>query len=254
MEWWIINSITALLLPPGCLLAVAVAGVFAARWKPRLGRSLVALSLVLLYAFSMPYVAGKLVEALEPAAAERNPVADRSGQAIVVLGGGAYFAAPEYGRDTVGTFTLARLRYAAHLHRELGTPILVTGGAPLNTAGSEAELMKQSLSGDFRIPVKWSERESRNTLENARYSYRILSAVGVRRIYLVTSAWHMPRARLAFEAVGFTVIPAGTGFRSKLGLTVVDFLPNASALSSSSWLFHEVIGIGWYHLRLRLGR
>ena len=252
MEWWIVNSITALLLPPGCLLVVAVMGALASRRMPRLGRSLSALSLVLLYALSMPYFAGKLVQALEPA--ERNPVADRSGQAIVVLGGGAYFAAPEYGRDTVGTFTLARLRYAAHLHRELGTPILVTGGAPLGTAGSEAELMEQALSGDFRIPVKWSEKESRNTLENARYSYRILSAVGVRRIYLVTSAWHMPRARLAFEGVGFSVIPAGTGFRSQLGLTVVDFLPNASALSSSSWLFHELIGIGWYHLRLALGK
>lgn len=252
MEWWIVNSITALLLPPGCLLATAVAGALALRRMPRLGRSLIVLSLVMIYAFSTPYVAGKLVEALEPA--ERNPVADRSGQAIVVLGGGAYFAAPEYGRDTVGTFTLTRLRYAAHLHRVLGAPILVTGGAPLGTASSEAELMEQSLSSDFRIQVKWSERESRNTLENARYTYRVLSAAGVRRIYLVTSAWHMPRARLAFEAAGFSVIPAGTGFRSQLPLTVVDFLPNASALSSSSWFFHEVIGAGWYHLRLLLGR
>jgi uncharacterized SAM-binding protein YcdF (DUF218 family) len=252
MEWWIVNSIIALLLPPGCLLAAAAAGALVRRRMPRLGRSLIVLSLVLIYVFSMPYVAGKLVEALEPA--ERNPAADRSGQAIVVLGGGAYFAAPEYGRDTVGTFTLARLRYAAHLHRELGTPILVTGGAPLGTADSEAQLMEQALAGDFKIQVKWSEKESRNTLENARYSYRILSAAGVRRIYLVTSAWHMPRARLAFEGAGFSVIPAPTGFRSQLPLTMVDFLPNASALSSISWFFHEVIGMGWYHLRLRLGR
>ena len=252
MEWQIVNSIAALLLPPGCLLALAVLGALASRRLPRLGRSLVGLSLVLLYAFSTPYLANRLVEALEPS--ERNPLADRSGEAIVVLGGGAYFAAPEYGRDTVGTFTLARLRYAAHLHRELGKPILVTGGAPLRTAGSEAELMEQALLGDFRIAARWSETESRNTLENARYSHRILSAAGVRRIYLVTSAWHMPRARLAFERVGFSVIPAATGFRSRLALTVVDFLPNASALSSISWVFHELIGMGWYHLRLFLGR
>src|SRR5688500_11271673 len=98
MEWQIVNSIAALLLPPGCLLAVALAGAVVSRWRPRLGRSLMALALILLYALSTPYVTDRLLQALEPAPAD--PLADRSGQAIVVLGGGAYFAAPEYGRDT----------------------------------------------------------------------------------------------------------------------------------------------------------
>jgi uncharacterized SAM-binding protein YcdF (DUF218 family) len=252
MEWQIVNSIAALLLPPGCLLALAVFGAVVSRRLPRLGRSLIALALVLLYALSTPYVADRLVRLLEPS--ETNPLADRSGQAIVVLGGGAYFAAPEYGKDTVGTFTLARLRYAAHLHRETGTPILATGGAPLGNAASEAELMEQVLARDFRVQVKWLETESRNTFENARNSYRMLSGAGVRRIYLVTSAWHMPRARFVFERAGFAVIPAATGFTTSFRLTVVDFLPNAASLSSTSWLFHEVIGMGWYHLRIALGR
>jgi uncharacterized SAM-binding protein YcdF (DUF218 family) len=252
MEWQIINSIAALLLPPGCLLAVAALGAAFSRRMPRLGRSLLALSLVLLYALSTPFLSHRLVQALEPT--KLDPLADRSGQAIVVLGGGAYFAAPEYGKDTVGTFTLVRLRYAAHLHRELGMPILTTGGAPLGNAGSEAELMQQVLERDFRVPVKWIETQSRNTLENARYTHRLLSAVGVRRIYLVTNAWHMPRARFVFERAGFTVIPAATAYTTRFDTTVVDFLPNASALTSMSWLFHELIGMGWYHLRLFLGR
>lgn len=252
MEWQIVNTIAALLLPPGCLLAVAVLGAVWSRRMPRLGRSLVAISLILIYVLSTPYVSGRLVQALEPT--ERTPLADRSGQAIVVLGGGAYFAAPEYGKDTVGSFTLARLRYAAHLHRELKAPILVTGGAPLGNAGSEAELMEQVLVGDFRVPVKWLEKDSRNTLENARLTYRLLGPQGVRRIYLVTSAWHMPRARFVFERAGFAVIPAATGFSTRFRTTVVDFMPNAGALSSSAWLFHEIIGMGWYHLRLLLGR
>ena len=252
MEWWIVTSITALLLPPGCLLAAAAIGAIASRRMPRLGRALMALSMILLYALSTPYVSDALVRGLEPE--RKDPLADRSGQAIVVLGGGAYFAAPEYGKDTVGTFTLVRLRYAAHLHRELGTPILATGGAPLGNAGSEAELMQQVLARDFQVPVKWLETESRNTLENARYTYRMLSAAGVRRIYLVTNAWHMPRARLAFERVGFTVIPAATAYSTRFATTLADFMPNASALSSMSWLFHEIIGMGWYHLRLFLGR
>jgi uncharacterized SAM-binding protein YcdF (DUF218 family) len=252
MEWQIVNSIAALLLPPGCLLAVALAGAAVSRWRPRLGRSLMALAFILLYALSTPYVTDRLLQALEPAPAD--PLADRSGQAIVVLGGGAYFAAPEYGRDTVGIFTLLRLHYAAHLHRELKTPILVTGGAPRGNAGSEAEMMARILVDEFRIPVQWLEKQSRNTLENARFTWRMLDPAGIRRIYLVTNAWHLPRARFAFEQAGFSVIPAATGYTTRLGVTVVDFMPTASALSGSSWLFHELIGIGWYHLRLLLGK
>ncbi len=49
----------------------------------------------------------------------------------MVLGGGRYRDAPEYGNDTVGEYTLVRLRYAAKLHRETGFPLLVTGGRPM---------------------------------------------------------------------------------------------------------------------------
>jgi len=217
-----------------------------------MGRSLVALALVTLYALSTHFVSDALLKALEPA--PRDTLAEKGGQAIVVLGGGTYFSAPEYGRDTVSTSTLARLRYAAHLHRALNKPVLVTGGAPQGNPLSEAELMKQVLETEFHIPVQWVEKESRNTLENAELSYRILGPAGVRNIYLVTHAWHMPRARLAFEHSGFTVIPAGTNYVTRFKQTALDFLPNASALLDSSLFFHEVIGIGWYHLRLLIGR
>lgn len=252
MEWQIINAIASLLLPPGCLLAVAAMGALLALRRPRLGRAVVGFSLVALYALATPVASDALLRYLEPA--PRDPLAGKDGQAIVVLGGGSYFSAPEYGRDTVGTFTLSRLRYAAHLHRASNVPVLVSGGAPLGNAGSEAEQMERVLEADFRVPVRWLEKGSRNTMENARLSYHLLSADGIRRIYLVTHAWHFPRARLAFEHAGFSVIPAPTGFTTRHRVTVVDFLPNASSLSSSSWVFHEVIGTGWYHLRILLGR
>ena len=210
------------------------------------------LALVTLYALSTPFLSGALLNMLEPA--PRDPLADKSGQAIVVLGGGTYFSAPEYGRDTVSSATLVRLRYAAHLQRAVNKPVMVTSGAPQGNPVSEAELMKQVLETDYGIPVRWTEKDSRNTLENARLSRRALDAAGIQRIYLVTHAWHMPRARLAFEHSGFTVIPAGTGYSTRYKRSALDFLPNASALLDSSLVFHEVIGIGWYHLRILLGR
>ena len=114
--------------------------------------------------------------------------------------------------------------------------------------------MKQALERDFQVPVQWVESISNNTFESARLSRHVLESAGVRRIYLVTHAWHMPRSRLAFEYAGLDVIPAPTGYTSRFKPTALDYLPNADALLNSKFYFHEVIGIGWYHLRMLLGR
>ena len=56
------------------------------------------------------------------------------------------------------------------------------------------------------------ETGSINTRENALDSYGLLAPRGIRRIILVTSALHMPRAAVAFRKAGFDVIPAPADF------------------------------------------
>jgi uncharacterized SAM-binding protein YcdF (DUF218 family) len=252
MEWLITKTIAALLEPLGIVLIILLVGAAVAWTRPLAGWRPVVLAFIVLYPLSTPYVADQMLWLLEPA--PRDPAADSSGQAIVVLGGGTYFSAPEYGADTVKAQVLVRLRYAARLHRALNKPVLATGGAPEGNSVAEAELMKLALQQDFQIPVQWVETGSRNTFENALLSSAMLKPAGIGRIYLVTHAWHMRRARIAFEHAGFTVIPAPTGFTTRFKLTVIDFLPDARALHDSSVFFHEVVGIGWYYLRALVGR
>jgi uncharacterized SAM-binding protein YcdF (DUF218 family) len=248
MEWLVSNAIAALFMPLGIVLIVLlVALLMAWRWPLQAWRP-IALAVVLLYALSTPFVAHALLWMLEPS--PRDPAADASGQAIVVLGGGTYHQAPEYGGDTVKARTLQRLRYAARLQRALGKPVLVTGGAPDGGPTPEGQLMKQALEKDFQAPVQWVEQVSNNTLEHGRLVYRLLKPAGVERIYLVTHAWHMPRARLVFERAGFVVIPAPTAFATRHQLTILDFLPKAEALSDSTRFFHELMSITWYYVRL----
>src|SRR5262245_8222357 len=250
MEWLITNTIAALLMPLGIVLVLLLTALLMAwRW-PLLAWRPIAIACVMLYALSTQFVANGLLYVLEPA--PRDPAADPSGQAIVVLGGGTYYKAPEYGGDTVTAQTLLRLRYAARLQRALGKPVLVTGGSPEGSLVGEGQLMKQALEKDFQVPVQWVEQRSHNTLENARLSYRLLKPAGIERVYLVTHAWHMPRARRAFEHAGFAVIPAPTRFATRFELTVVDFLPRAEALHDSSLFFHEIAGIAWYYVRFLL--
>jgi uncharacterized SAM-binding protein YcdF (DUF218 family) len=249
MSWFLTNLLGAFLLPPLNLLLVAAAGLFVSRARPRLGRFLLAASIGLLWLISTPYFAGRalgLLEAQSAALQAPLPAAD----AIVVLGGGTYFHAPEYGgADTVSPPALVRLRYAAFLQRATGQPVLVTGGAPRGNNLSEAQQMKAVLEHEFSVPVQWTEDASDNTLENARNSFRLLQKSGIRRIYLVTHAWHMPRAVAAFRSAGFDVVPAPTHFATRYETTLLDFVPDAGSLEQSRIFMHEVIGQIWYRVK-----
>ena len=248
MSWFLTNLVATLLLPPLNLLLIALTGLILWLKRPRLARVLLTTSIALLWLLATPFVSENLLRTLEGSPLV-FPDAHTPAEAIVVLSGGTYFNAPEYAGDTVGTASLQRIRYAAKLYREIKKPILLTGGTPLGNEVSEATLMKQALEQEFLTPVQWTENESNNTLENARFSFQLLQKAGIKRIYLVTSAWHMPRAQHVFEVAGFEVIPAPTAFTSHYQYSILSFLPNAGALQTSQIFLHEVIGLLWYRLK-----
>jgi uncharacterized SAM-binding protein YcdF (DUF218 family) len=249
MSWFLTNLFSAFLLPPLNLLLIGVAGLLITRSRPRAGRILIKSSLILLWLCSTPYVSDGAIQLLE----NQTRVVDLKSEpadAIVVLGGGTYFHAPEFnGEDTVKSQTLVRLRYAAQLHRETGKPILVTGGKPLGNQSSEGQQMKLTLEQDFHVPVQWAEEDSNNTFENAKYSYPLLHKAGIKRIYLVTHAWHMPRSVMAFQSAGFEVIPAPLAFTTRYKTDLLSFIPNAESLNTSEIFMHELIGLVWYRLK-----
>ena len=247
-SWIVTNALAAWLLPPGCLLLLAAWGLLRLRKHPRSGKALVTLALLCLWLLSTPWAARTLLGALEPAPAD--PMQAPQAQAIIVLGGGKYHTPPEYGgMDTVNGAALVRLRYAAHLHRLSGKPLLVSGGSPEGSPMSEAQAMKATLENAFNTAVTWTEDASATTLDNARASFSMLQAQGITRIYLVTHAWHMPRAQRVFAEAGFSVVPAPTAYATHFRFTILDCLPRADALHQSSVFFHEIIGIVWYRLK-----
>lgn len=248
MNWnWLFTNLAAgLLLPPLNLLLLGTVGFWLARRRPRLGHSLLGLALLGLWLLATPWVAGRLLATLELPYA---PIRGGEAEAIVILGGGLRYDAPEFGGgDTLNARTLERVRYGARLQRLTGTPVLVTGGAPEGES-AEGPLMKAVLEAEFGVPVAWVEERSANTRENARFSAPLLRAAGIRRIYLVSHVWHLPRAIPEFEREGFAVVAAGTGYQSSGDSHFFDFLPSASALMSSYYACHEWVGVVWYRLR-----
>lgn len=252
MSAWELTVVTGrLILPPGLLILLGLIGLALIHSWPRMGRGLAAFALISLYALSTPIVARNLIRTLE--VPYSDPAADRRAGAIVVLGAGSYVRAPEYGSDTVNRQNLERIRYAAHLQRRTRKPLLVSGGNSMGADSSEAAQMQAALR-EFGVSATWIEDSSKNTFENARLTRRLLERSGIKTIYLVTHAWHMPRARMAFERAGFNVIPAPTGYKTNLRTMVLDFVPSTEALSDSGNFFHEIAGYAWYRLQFALGR
>lgn len=255
MSWFITNFIAAFLLPPLSLLLVLALGIYLLYRRRKYAKLLILAAFGLLWLISTPYFAESGLHLLEARTATldgKHPNGQhQAADAIVILGGGTYFHAPEYaGQDTISEAALVRLRYGAKLQRETGKPILVTGGKPLGNSVSEAQQMRASLEQDFQVPVRWIEDASDNTFENARYSFQTLQKAGIKKIYLVTHAWHMPRSADVFRRAGFEVVEAPTAFTTRYRTDLFAFLPNAGALHNSKIFVHEVIGLLWYRVRL----
>ncbi|MGK0220183.1 MAG: uncharacterized SAM-binding protein YcdF (DUF218 family) [Planctomycetota bacterium] len=206
------------------------------------------LGLACLAVASQPFVGAALLRAHQsygPLPAEGElPEAD----AIVVLAAGLVPFAPSTQGPDLDELTLARVRYTARLARRTELPVLTSGGVLFWHTPPMASMMAKVLTREFRVKVRWHEKRSQTTAQNAAFSAPLLHAEGVERILLVTHAWHMPRAKRTFERMGFEVIPAPTAFRSWPTKRWVSFMPSPRAMQETRWALHEALGRIWYRM------
>lgn len=246
----VIRIIEKSLLPPGGPIFLALAALLLVIiYRKTITIALLTAALLLIYFSTIPFTTSWLNSLLS--IPKPLSLKDQKADAIVVLGAGRYRNATEYGGDTVSSFSLERIRYAALLQRKTNLPLLATGGSPTGEPISEAELMKKTLQQAFSVPVKWIETKSATTWENSLYSSKLLKQNNIKTILLVTHAWHMPRAKKAFEKNGMIVLPAATRFyrESPLKKGGLRWIPNASAQYQNWYIFHEIIGSWWYQYK-----
>ncbi|QNR83320.1 YdcF family protein [Pedobacter riviphilus] len=90
------------------------------------------------------------------------------------------------------------------------------------------------------------ENQSRNTIENARYSLALIAKRNPKaKVLVITSAWHIPRAKLIFDKQTKQKIEYyPTNFSGNTEFKLGDFIiPNASALGTWELLFKEWMGL-----------
>ena len=99
-----------------------------------------------------------------------------------------------------------RVARAVELYRAGGAPLLVLSGGGSGPV-SEASIMRDlARAAGVPEPALLCEPHSRNTVENAVNTSRLLRERGLTRVILVSDQAHLPRAALLFRLVGLEVV------------------------------------------------
>jgi uncharacterized SAM-binding protein YcdF (DUF218 family) len=215
-------------------------------------KKLIYIAIGVLYILSTPIFSNnffKLVEGSE----YRKPIsAIDSADAIVVLSG-------MLGINEVGDST----------YIEWGDPDRFFGGIALFKAGkaqklvftggkmpwdkakkTEGEVLKEyAISSGIPTQKIFVTKDVENTADEAVAVKELISPS--KRIIIVTSAYHVYRAKRLFEKQGFEVIPFKVDYKSERNkeITIIDFLPSADYLKITEIGFREIVGRFFYLIK-----
>ena len=131
--------------------------------------------------------------------------------------------------------------------------LFFTGGInPLNSKlPPEGDIyMREAISMGIPSKALYTTYPVLNTLQEAKAIKELLNneiASKHKKIILVTSAFHMKRAKRVFEREGISIVPYPVDFRSNKSLTStlynpVNWFPSAFHLNESSLAIREIIG------------
>lgn len=128
--------------------------------------------------------------------------------------------------------------------------LVFSGGSPnmLDDSAREADFAKELFAKlGFDVSRIRFERDSRNTVENARFSKLLSAPAAGEKWVLITSAYHMPRAVGVFRAIDWPIIPypvdygvALSGPYEPAGLL--------DGLSGVQWGMREWLGLIYYRM------
>jgi uncharacterized SAM-binding protein YcdF (DUF218 family) len=251
-------------LPVGITLALVIAGLRFRR------RSLVFGGVALLWLSSTPLVSALAARAAE-GWAERGLGADAPGADAIVVLSGERTVAP--GKAAVSQWDDAdRFFGGLELFSAGKSPLLVftRGVSPLEPEAAPEGDVLAAYAVSMGVPAAQIAETTpvTNTAEEAQAVAALLRGRlsgpappgspplsspprhAPPRVLLVTSAFHMPRARRLFERAGMFVIPFPVDFQVPAGrtLSVLDFLPTGNALQQTELAMREGYGRLFYLL------
>ena len=209
------------------------------------------IGIVILIFCSLPIISKKTTVYLQKDYSLQETSSINKADAIVVLSG--MVSAIKTGDTFKYEFGggVDRILSGMDLFKDNKAPLLILtrGKLPWQQGMPEGEYLKE-FAIKFGIPEKsiLLTDNVQNTDEEAKSVKRLLKTNDT-EIILVTSAFHMPRAKKIFEAANIKVIPFAVDFSSSGKITLMDFIPSASGLNVTSNFVKRMIGRAYYSLK-----
>ena len=231
---------TFLFLPPGIFIII----LFLAAFFAKRAKFIFLFAAMLLWAISTKFIANLLLYPLEYITYKDNIKPN----AVVVLGGGTN------SNDPLKAYPDAFKRevYGLILAKKSNLPFIFTGGGIGKTKEAinvkkDIDLITKICNCDIKT---YFEERSLDTYENAKFTAKLFNKLHInKKIYLVTSAYHMKRAIILFKHFGFKIIPKPVGFFYNNDYTIWDIFPQMGNLYHAYKAIHEYFGILSLYLR-----
>jgi len=228
------------------VLVLLVAGVATRR------RIWVIGAICLLYVASTPLVSQALLAQVESGQERLAPADVPKVDAVVVLSGGMGWVKTKRGFAAEWA-TPGRFWGGIELFQAGNAPLLVFTGGKLpwqQAEETEGDVLKRyavltQIPADNILVTEGVE----NTEQEAIALKKLLQS-DAKKIILVTSALHMPRAQQSFKQAGFEVFPYPVNSSTRAEhINILSFLPMPGALSESTTAFRELFGRLYYQVK-----
>jgi uncharacterized SAM-binding protein YcdF (DUF218 family) len=220
--------------------------------RPYLKKRLYGTGIAALLFFTNPAIIRGLLGAYETAPVPMETLKPHS--AGIVLGGFVSYNAQDnrgYFNGAADRFVQTALLYKTGKIKKIIVP--AGNGYIVRNRFSEAAFIRNRFL-ELGVPASdiLLDTESRNTLENAQNTKRILDTARLPGPYvLISSASHLPRARRVFDKLGVpvTLFPCDFNARIRSNNIVEDYLfPSTRASLDWDVLVKELLGLATYKL------
>ncbi|NUU96999.1 YdcF family protein [Marinitoga sp. 1138] len=239
---------------PGLFVALVILLLLKSKEQKNFKKYVIIVAAII-YLLSIPYSARYITRPLEDLYPPINyeKIDKNIPSIIVILGGGSIQNIPGEEIGELSDQAFKRVFKGYELYKNTKFPIVISGGSlPETDYIPEALVMREYL---VRFGVSPSdifmEPDSMTTKENAIFVKNLIDNMKLEKVYLVTSAIHLPRSYKIFKTYikDVEIIPVPSNYLVTRGkVTWIDFKPDISALYANALAFHEYLGLIFFSI------
>ncbi len=241
-------------LPFCCELLIAGLALWQFTKLKKTGRGLILAGTLLLLLFSYPWLPNRLLGSIEDRVTPVSlPVHNPEGPVYVaVLGQGISAKSRLPANERFDEEFLTRLMEAVRLHRAMPQSLLVISAAGQSVSAQEKRHVVDDLLGLFDVGSQGVilQTTARDTSDEIRFLKQVACT---NRVYLVSTASHLPRALVIARKDGLNAVPAPSSYFidrvTHEPFSPEELFPDADNLWNSTRAFYEYMGLAWEHVR-----